>query len=74
MNKTLATQNGFKIEPIVIHPLERYSIHRLYPHLEGLGSRVVIVETPGFDPGEPDKNRSDLAKLKSIATWLSETW
>ncbi|KAJ3531634.1 hypothetical protein NMY22_g8073 [Coprinellus aureogranulatus] len=73
INQSLVTED-FKIEPIVIQPLERYTTHRRYPHLEGLGARLVLVEVPGLDPGESNKNRSDLAKLKGLATWLSEIW
>ena len=74
VNQALATQSGFKFEPVVIHPLERYTIATRYPHIEGLGTRIVIVETPGFDQGEIARNCTDLDKLKGLASWLSETW
>lgn len=75
VNQTLATQRDFKIEPIVIHPIERYmTIARLYPHLESLGTRIIVVETPGLDPGETAKGYTDLDKLKGLASWLSEKW
>ncbi|TEB26433.1 hypothetical protein FA13DRAFT_1816886 [Coprinellus micaceus] len=71
VNQTLATQRDFKIEPIVIHPIERYmTIARLYPHLESLGTRIIVVETPGLDPGETAKGYTDLDKLKGLASWF----
>ena len=74
INQNLATETDFKIEPIVIHPIERYTIARLYPHLESLGTRIIVVETPGFDQGETAKGCTDLDKLKGLASWLSEKW
>ncbi|GLB39663.1 putative protein with domain-containing protein [Lyophyllum shimeji] len=41
-----------------------------YPHPDGSGRRVVLVDTPGFD----DTERTDYQVLELIANWMKETY